>query len=45
MAAGVTVVDPAAVWIDIDVEIGRDSLIEPGVRDHRPDADRRAACT
>jgi len=28
---GVTVIDPAAVWIDSDVEIGRDSQIDPGV--------------
>jgi len=32
MAQGVTFVDPASAWIDHDVEIGRDSLIEPGVR-------------
>jgi bifunctional UDP-N-acetylglucosamine pyrophosphorylase/glucosamine-1-phosphate N-acetyltransferase len=31
-AAGVTFVDPASVWIDTDVEIGRDSTIEPGVQ-------------
>jgi bifunctional UDP-N-acetylglucosamine pyrophosphorylase/glucosamine-1-phosphate N-acetyltransferase len=31
LAQGVTFVDPAAVWIDSDVEIGRDSRIEPGV--------------
>ena len=31
MAMGVTVIDPAAVWIDSDVEIGRDSQIDPGV--------------
>jgi bifunctional UDP-N-acetylglucosamine pyrophosphorylase/glucosamine-1-phosphate N-acetyltransferase len=30
MLAGVTIVDPAATWIDVDVEIGRDSVIEPG---------------
>jgi bifunctional UDP-N-acetylglucosamine pyrophosphorylase/glucosamine-1-phosphate N-acetyltransferase len=30
MAAGVTLVDPAATYIDVDVEIGRDTLIEPG---------------
>jgi bifunctional UDP-N-acetylglucosamine pyrophosphorylase/glucosamine-1-phosphate N-acetyltransferase len=30
MLAGVTIVDPASTWIDVDVEIGRDSLIEPG---------------
>jgi bifunctional UDP-N-acetylglucosamine pyrophosphorylase/glucosamine-1-phosphate N-acetyltransferase len=32
MAEGVGFVDPAAVWIDADVEIGRDTLVEPGVR-------------
>ncbi len=31
MALGVTMLDPAAVWIDSDVEIGRDSQIDPGV--------------
>jgi bifunctional UDP-N-acetylglucosamine pyrophosphorylase/glucosamine-1-phosphate N-acetyltransferase len=30
MLAGVSIVDPAATWIDLDVEVGRDSLIEPG---------------
>jgi bifunctional UDP-N-acetylglucosamine pyrophosphorylase/glucosamine-1-phosphate N-acetyltransferase len=30
MAAGVTIVDPEHTYIDVDVEIGRDSLIEPG---------------
>lgn len=30
MLGGVTIVDPASTWIDVDVEIGRDSLIEPG---------------
>ncbi len=30
MLAGVTIVDPASTWIDVDVEIGRDSTIEPG---------------
>ena len=30
MADGVTVVDPASTYIDVDVEIGRDTLIEPG---------------
>jgi len=32
MAAGVTFIDPAAVWIDTGVEIGRDSVIDPGVK-------------
>jgi bifunctional UDP-N-acetylglucosamine pyrophosphorylase/glucosamine-1-phosphate N-acetyltransferase len=31
LALGVTFVDPAAVWIDTDVEIGCDSQIDPGV--------------
>jgi bifunctional UDP-N-acetylglucosamine pyrophosphorylase / glucosamine-1-phosphate N-acetyltransferase len=30
MLAGVTVVDPAATWIDADVEISADATIEPG---------------
>jgi len=30
MAAGVTIVDPANTYIDADVTVGRDSLIEPG---------------
>ncbi len=30
MEAGVTLVDPANTYIDVDVEIGRDTLIEPG---------------
>jgi bifunctional UDP-N-acetylglucosamine pyrophosphorylase/glucosamine-1-phosphate N-acetyltransferase len=30
MADGVTVVDPASTYVDADVEIGRDTLIEPG---------------
>jgi bifunctional UDP-N-acetylglucosamine pyrophosphorylase/glucosamine-1-phosphate N-acetyltransferase len=31
MGMGVTLIDRAAVWIDTDVEIGRDSQIDPGV--------------
>src|SRR6188768_2858057 len=31
MAAGVTLVDPAATYIDPDVEIGRDTIVHPGV--------------
>lgn len=31
MADGVTFVDPESVYIDADVTIGRDSIIEPGV--------------
>lgn len=30
--AGVTVVDPATTWIDVDVQIGRDSVIAPGTQ-------------
>ncbi len=30
MLAGATIVDPASTWIDADVEIGADALIEPG---------------
>ncbi len=30
MRAGVTVVDPASTWIDVDVEIGADARLEPG---------------
>ncbi|MFS8102066.1 bifunctional UDP-N-acetylglucosamine diphosphorylase/glucosamine-1-phosphate N-acetyltransferase GlmU [Lentzea alba] len=32
MRSGVTVVDPASVWIDADVQIGQDALIEPNVQ-------------
>ena len=31
MAAGVTLIDPGATYIDPDVEIGRDTVIHPGV--------------
>jgi bifunctional UDP-N-acetylglucosamine pyrophosphorylase/glucosamine-1-phosphate N-acetyltransferase len=31
MAAGVSFVDPEATYIDADVRVGRDTLIEPGV--------------
>jgi bifunctional UDP-N-acetylglucosamine pyrophosphorylase / glucosamine-1-phosphate N-acetyltransferase len=30
--AGVTVIDPATTWIDIDVSIGRDTVIQPGTQ-------------
>ncbi|ORV11029.1 bifunctional UDP-N-acetylglucosamine diphosphorylase/glucosamine-1-phosphate N-acetyltransferase GlmU [Mycobacterium celatum] len=30
--AGVTVVDPATTWIDVDVAIGRDTVIAPGTQ-------------
>ncbi|SHG56567.1 bifunctional UDP-N-acetylglucosamine diphosphorylase/glucosamine-1-phosphate N-acetyltransferase GlmU [Streptoalloteichus hindustanus] len=32
MRAGVTVVDPASVWLDADVELARDVVLEPGVQ-------------
>ena len=31
MAAGVTLVDPATTYIDMDVEIGADTVVHPGV--------------
>ncbi len=30
MRAGVTIVDPLASWVDVDVQIGQDARIEPG---------------
>jgi bifunctional UDP-N-acetylglucosamine pyrophosphorylase / glucosamine-1-phosphate N-acetyltransferase len=30
MLAGVTIVDPLATWVDVDVRIGQDARIEPG---------------
>jgi bifunctional UDP-N-acetylglucosamine pyrophosphorylase/glucosamine-1-phosphate N-acetyltransferase len=32
MRAGVTVVDPATTWLDADVQLERDVVIEPGVQ-------------
>lgn len=32
MRAGVTVVDPASVWLDADVTLGRDVVLHPGVQ-------------
>src|SRR5262249_3598725 len=34
MLAGVTVVDPASTWIDVEVEIAADARIEPGTGLH-----------
>ena len=34
MLAGVTVVDPATTWIDVEVELGQDVRIEPGTQLH-----------
>jgi len=36
MDAGVTVVDPASTFVDVGVEIGADTLIEPGCVIHGP---------
>lgn len=30
MRAGVTIVDPASTWIDVDVAVGADTTIYPG---------------
>jgi bifunctional UDP-N-acetylglucosamine pyrophosphorylase/glucosamine-1-phosphate N-acetyltransferase len=30
--AGVTVIDPASTWIDVDVTVGRDTVIRPGTQ-------------
>jgi bifunctional UDP-N-acetylglucosamine pyrophosphorylase/glucosamine-1-phosphate N-acetyltransferase len=30
--AGITVIDPASTWIDVDVTIGRDTVIQPGTQ-------------
>ncbi|HEV2089377.1 MAG TPA: NTP transferase domain-containing protein, partial [Cryptosporangiaceae bacterium] len=32
MRAGATVVDPATVWLDVDVVLGRDTVIHPNVQ-------------
>ena len=32
MRAGVTVIDPSSTWIDVEVELGPDVTIEPGVQ-------------
>jgi bifunctional UDP-N-acetylglucosamine pyrophosphorylase / glucosamine-1-phosphate N-acetyltransferase len=32
MAAGVTLVDPATTYVDVDVEVGQDTVLHPGVR-------------
>lgn len=32
--AGVTIVDPASTWIDVDVTIGRDTVLRPGTQLH-----------
>ncbi len=31
MAAGVSILDPGTTYIDVDVEVGQDTVIEPGV--------------
>jgi bifunctional UDP-N-acetylglucosamine pyrophosphorylase / glucosamine-1-phosphate N-acetyltransferase len=30
--AGVTIIDPATTWIDVDVSIGRDTVVHPGTQ-------------
>ena len=30
--AGVTIIDPASTWIDVDVTIGRDTIVQPGTQ-------------
>jgi bifunctional UDP-N-acetylglucosamine pyrophosphorylase/glucosamine-1-phosphate N-acetyltransferase len=30
--AGVTIADPASTWIDVDVTVGRDTVIQPGTQ-------------
>ena len=32
MRAGVTIVDPATTWIDVEVTIGQDTVIQPGTQ-------------
>ena len=32
MRAGVTIVDPATTWVDVDVSIGRDATVLPGTQ-------------
>jgi bifunctional UDP-N-acetylglucosamine pyrophosphorylase/glucosamine-1-phosphate N-acetyltransferase len=32
MRAGVTIVDPATTWIDVDVTIGMDTTLLPGTQ-------------
>ncbi|MFF0816085.1 bifunctional UDP-N-acetylglucosamine diphosphorylase/glucosamine-1-phosphate N-acetyltransferase GlmU [Rhodococcus sp. NPDC003318] len=34
MRAGVTVVDPASTWVDVEVTIGQDAVLRPGVQLH-----------
>jgi bifunctional UDP-N-acetylglucosamine pyrophosphorylase/glucosamine-1-phosphate N-acetyltransferase len=34
MLAGVTVVDPAATWVDVGVRLGRDVVLHPGTQLH-----------
>ena len=30
--AGVTIIDPATTWIDVDVTVGRDTVVHPGTQ-------------
>ena len=41
MRDGVTVVDPATTWVDVDVELAPDVTLLPGVQLHGDDHRRR----
>ena len=41
MRAGVTVVDPATTWVDVDVTLEPDAVIQPGTQLHGAHARRR----
>jgi bifunctional UDP-N-acetylglucosamine pyrophosphorylase / glucosamine-1-phosphate N-acetyltransferase len=34
MRAGVSIIDPATTWIDVDVEVGRDAVLRPNTQLH-----------
>ncbi|HEY3262872.1 MAG TPA: bifunctional UDP-N-acetylglucosamine diphosphorylase/glucosamine-1-phosphate N-acetyltransferase GlmU [Pseudonocardiaceae bacterium] len=34
MLSGVTVTDPASIWLDVDVQLGQDVVLRPGVQLH-----------
>ena len=41
---GVTLIDPATTYIEADVKIGADTVIEPGVSLKGQDGHRRRLC-
>ena len=43
MRAGVTVVDPATTWVDVEVELAADVTLLPGTQLHGADPGRRRA--